>query len=95
MADYLFHTYIYHKTTDVIGIVPADEDAKVLDFETNYKNQCVKIDDIAINATTFETLKTYTQFKALIDGVTITWGDVKFAKEEKAYDIYLLTDSPL
>ena len=95
MADYLYHTYIYHKTTDVIGVVPADEAVKVADFETNYKSLCVKIDDISIQATTFETLKTYDQFKALIDGVTITWGDVKFAKEEKAYDIYLLTDSPI
>jgi len=95
MADYLYHTYIYHKTTDVLGIVPADEAAKVLDFETNYKTPASKIDDITIQTTTFETLKTYEQFKALVDGVTITWGDVKYAKEEKAYDIYLLTDSPL
>lgn len=95
MADYLYHCYIYHDTSNVIGVVPADEAAKVLDFETNYKSPAVKIDDVVINATTFETVKTYTQFKALIDGVNITWGDVKYAKEEKAYDIYLLTNEPL
>lgn len=78
-----------------MGVVPADEAAKVSDFETNYKAPAVKIDDIVVQATTFETIKTYDQFKALIDGVTITWGDVKYAKEDKAYDIYLLTDSPL
>jgi len=95
MADYLYHTYIYYKTNDVIGIVPADEAVKVTDFETNYKALAVKIDDIVIQATTFESVKTYDQFKALVDGVTITWGDVKYAKEEKAYDIYLLTNAPL
>lgn len=95
MADYLYHCYIYHDINNVLGIVPADEAANVADFETNYKNQAVKIDDIIINQTTFDTVKTYTQFKSLIDGTTITWGDVKFAKEDKAYDIYLLTNSPV
>jgi hypothetical protein len=95
MADYLYHTYIFHNTTNVIGVDPATEAANVTDFETNYKTPAVKIDDISIQSTTFESIKTYTQFKALVDGVILTWGDVKYAKEDKAYDIYLLTDSPL
>lgn len=95
MSDYLYHSYIYHKTNDVIGIVPADEVAKVLDFETNYKAQAVSADDLLVNATTFETDKTYTQFKGLIDGTTILWSDVKFVKRDKVYDLYLVTDSPL
>lgn len=95
MADYLYHTYIYHNTSDVIGVVPADEAVKVTDFETNYKNLAVKIDDIIVNATTFENVVNYNAFKALIDGVNVLWGDVKYAKEAKAYDLYLITDSPL
>jgi hypothetical protein len=95
MADYLYHTYMYHKTGDVIGIVPVEEAAKVTDFETNYKNTAINTDELLINATTFEIDKNYTQFKGLIDGATITWGDVKFVKRDKVYDLYLVTDSPL
>jgi hypothetical protein len=95
MADYLYHTYVYKNTNDVLGVVPADEAANTLDFETNYKATAVKVDDLEIMGTTFETIKTYSQLKALVDGVTITWADVKFAVEGKAYDIYLLTSDPL
>ena len=95
MSDYLYHTYVYKNTNDVLGVVPADEAANALDFETNYKPTAIKVDDITINTTTFETIKTYAQFKALVDGSIITWSDVKYAVEGKAYDMYLIANSPL
>ena len=39
--------------------------------------------------------KTYAEFKALIDGVIITWADVKWEDGGWFYDIYLLTDTQL
>jgi len=95
MAEYMYHCYVYHTTTDVVGIDPVAEAANTLDFETNYKSQTVEVNDIIPATTTFEIIKTYTDFKALIDGVNILWTDVKHANEGKAYDIYLITDAPV
>lgn len=95
MAEYLYHTYILKDPTDTIGYDAVTEAANKADFDTNYKAQTVKITDIISGATTFDIVKTYAQFKALIDGVNILWTDVKFANEDKFYDIYLLTNEPL
>jgi hypothetical protein len=94
MADYLYHAYVYHDTSDVLGVNPVVEAANTADFENNYKSQAVQIDDIIPGQTTFDIVKTYTQFKALISS-PLTWSDVRYADEEKAYDLYLLTSSPL
>jgi len=94
MAEYLYHTYVYHDTTNVLGVNPITEAANTTDFETNYKSLCVKIDDITPGSTMFDIIKTYTEFKALIS-TPIAWSDVKYADEGKNYDLYLLTDQPI
>ena len=94
MAQYLYHTYVYHDQTDVLGIDSEEEATNATDFETNYKSQCTEIDDIVPGETMFEILKTYTQFKAMITG-DYSWSDVRYADEDKAYDIYLLTSTPI
>jgi hypothetical protein len=94
MAEYLYHAYIYHDTSNVIGVNPVTEAAYTLDFETNYKSQAVEVNDISSAATTFDIVKSYADFKTLIVSPR-TWGDVRYAKEAKAYDLYLLTSSPI
>jgi len=95
MAEYLYHTYIYHTTTDVIGVDPVVEAAKVADFDTNYKSQCILVSDIIPAATTFDINLGYLEFKAKVDGVNILWTDIKYANEEKVYDLYLITNAPI
>jgi hypothetical protein len=92
MADYMYHCYVYHETDGVMGIVPANEDANNTDWETNYKSQALEVNDIIPAATTFELIKTWTQFKALIVS-PYTWSDVKYAHESNAWDIYLITST--
>jgi hypothetical protein len=94
MADYMYHTYIYKDTNNVLGVVPAEESVKNTDFTTNYKSQCLQIDDLLPAGTTFEIVKTWTGFKALI-AAPYTWTDVKYADEGKAWDIYLVTGAQI
>jgi len=94
MIEYLYHAYILKDATDTMGYDNTLEHANELDFEANYKNLCVKVDDIEPGATTADIVKTYAQFKALITG-DLTWADVKYANEGKLYDLYLITDTPL
>lgn len=94
MADYMYHTYIYHDTSNVLGVVPATEAANNTDFTTNYQSQCLLVDDIQSAATTFEIIKTWSQFKALVAS-PYTWSDVKYSHEGDAWDIYLITSSPI
>jgi hypothetical protein len=94
MAEYLYHAYVYHDTQDVLGVNVSQEAANTTDFETNYKAQAIEVDDITPGATTFDIVKSYADFKTLISS-PITWSDVRYAKEEHAYDLYLLTSSPI
>jgi hypothetical protein len=94
MAEYLYHAYVYHNTTNVIGANSSQEATNTTDFETNYKSQATEIEDVTPGATVFDIVKSYTDFKALIVS-PITWSDVKYADEGKAYDLYLLTAEPV
>jgi hypothetical protein len=95
MAEYLYHTYVYYDTSNVIGANAVQEAANTTDFETNYKSQATEIDDLVPGATMFDIVVSYADFKALITS-PITWADVKFADEDdKVYDLYLLSSSPL
>jgi hypothetical protein len=81
--------------TNCIGFNNSQEASDKSDFETNYKAGCYKVDDLETMATVFLVDKTYAEFKALIDGSVITWGDVKLETRQNFYDLYLLTDAPL
>jgi hypothetical protein len=94
MAEFLYHAYIYHNTSNVLGVNASQEATNTTDFETNYKSQAVEVSDIIPGTTTFDIVKSYTDFKTLITS-PITWGDVRYANEDKVYDLYLLTSSPL
>lgn len=95
MANYLHKTALFKITNNVAGIDLADNDSAKADFETNYKLQAKKVESLIIAETTFEVEKTYEQLKALIDGVTITWADIKYTETEGGYRLYLLRDTML
>ena len=94
MTDYLYNTFVYHTTTTVIGVNQAEEEEHTTDFETNYKSQCLQVSKIIPLTTTFDIVLPYDQFKAKITG-DILWSDVKYVDDGKAYNLVLITDSPL
>ncbi len=88
MVQYLYNTYIeYQDTSDRT------------DFETNYKATAKGFSYITIGDTTFTLELGYTNFKTLIDGITITWADVRYIEGisdgTSDYELYLITSSPL
>ena len=95
MADYLYKHRIMTDLTDCFGFNATDEAAHKSDFNTNHKAGCYVVDDLETMATVFLIDKTYAEFEALIDGNTITWGDVKLEIGQNFYDLYILTDTPL
>ena len=95
MANYLHKSALFKITDNVASIDIAQNDADKTDFETNFKTQAKQVDSLIIAETTFEVNKTYAQFKAIVDGVTITWADVKYTETEGGYRLYLLRDTLL
>ena len=95
MANYLHKSALFKITDNVANIDPTQNNTDKTDFETNFKAQAKQVDSLIIAETTFEVNKTYAQFKAIIDGVTITWADVKYTETEGGYRLYLLRDTLL
>ncbi len=95
MANYLHKSALFKLTDNVASIDATQNNADKTDFESNFKSQAKNIDSLTIAETTFEVNKTYAQFKAIIDGVTITWADVKYTETEGGYRLYLLRDTLL
>lgn len=93
MAQYLYKTTLYTDTTNVIN-VPSDNATNLTDYETNHQSSTVKIDDLQLAETTFEILKSYDDFDALIT-TPYDWGDVKEVVKNNRYDLYLITSSAL
>ena len=90
---YLYRAIIY-KEPKKIGVPDGSHAADKSDFETNYMQTATKVNEIVVSETTFVVEKSFTNFKALIDGVVITWGDVKYMDGD-AYKLNLLSGSPL
>ena len=95
MAGYLYKTSILTDSSESYGFNNAQEAANKTDFDTNFKALCLVVGAVEINETSFIIEKTYTQFKALIDGTIITWADVKLAINGSFYYLFLLTDTEL
>lgn len=95
MANYLHKSALFKNTDNVASIDAAQNDVDKADFESNFKSQAKNIDSLIIAETTFEVNKTYAEFKAIVDGVTITWADVKYTETEGGYRLYLLRDTLL
>jgi len=93
MTYYLYKTILYKSGTVVIG-APASNGTDLTDFETNFKATAITVNEIVLAETTVIIIKTYTQFKALIDGVLITWADIKYI-ETGMYELNLLSGTPL
>lgn len=91
---YLYKATIYTSTDNVYGIDVTQNNADKTDFENNYKASTYAITDITVTENSLLTIKTYTQFKALITG-GIIWADVKRMDEGNHYDLYLLSENPL
>ena len=92
---YIYTTTIIKDTTNTIGYNPTAESAAKSDYETNFRSLTVKVNDLVVAETSFEIDKTYTDFKALIDGTTIKWSDVKEMNGGNIYELHLITESPL
>ena len=73
---YIYRTKIYH-------------DADVSDFEAQHMSLATEVDEVAIADTTFIADLLYADFESLIDGVAVSWSDVKY---RRLYDgRYMLT----
>lgn len=85
--------YIYNANIDF------QDNTDKTDFETNYKAIAKEFSYMTINDTVFALELTYTNFKALIDGITITWADVRYiiniTDNLLRYELYLVTNNPL
>lgn len=90
---YLYKTVTYHDTTNVVT-VPANNTADNTDFVNNRKASAVKVDDMVLSETTFVTDLSYTAFKTLVTNNT-TWASVKYIFGPKAYQMFLISSSPL
>ena len=95
MADYIYDCTILKDQTNTYGFDLTAEAANKTDYENNYQSQTVKVNDLIVSETSFEIDKTWAQFKALIDGVNLTWADVKEGIVGKSYELHLITNSLL
>lgn len=93
MADYLYKTTLYYETDNVIGINVSQNDTDLADWHNNYEAQAQQVTNIVISQTTFETEMSWTDFKALIDGVNITWADVKYYEDNNRDIIALIKNT--
>ena len=93
---YLYRTKIYTNKPFIraLALDETAEENNQSDFETNYKNQAVKIDDISVAENTFTIEKSYVDFKALIVG-GVLWSDVKYFSDDIKYVLNLITNNPL
>ena len=91
--NYLYKTVLYKAGTPVIG-APISNATDLADFETNFKATAKSVNGIVLAETTVIIERTYTQFKSLIEGVLITWADVKYIEESK-YELNLISGTIL
>lgn len=92
---YIYDCTIIKDTTYTSGYNPTTELANKTDYEANYQSQTIKANDLVVAETSFEIVKPYADFKALIDGTNIKWSDVKEMNGGNMYELHLVTDSPL
>lgn len=85
--------YIYRSEIDYQDIT------NKTDFETNYKATAKEFSDFIIGDTVFTLILIYTNFKTLIDGINITWADVRYisntTNDMTEYELYLITNNAL
>lgn len=94
MANYLYKTFIYTNTANVIGLDETENATHLADYEGNHQADTISVDDIQIAETTFVTDMEYDNFHDLI--VTpFDWGDVREVEKDNHYALYLITTSPL
>lgn len=93
MAEYIYKTYLYHETVDVIG-APASNATDLADFTTNHAADVVDISDLDLAGTSFGIEKSYEDFDALVAG-DYDWTDVRCRTDENAHELYLVTTTPI
>lgn len=93
MSNYLYKTYLYTNTQDVLT-PPATNTADLADFESNHKDDAMQISELVLAETSFSSDKTYADFKALVT-TPISWSDIKFVIRDKFYELILISDTPL
>ena len=80
-------------------VIDYPDNSDKIDFETYYKATAKGFTEFDIGDNVFILELTYTNFKSLIDGVTITWGDVRYIVNTTngltMYELYLITNNAL
>jgi len=91
MVDYLYKTVLWKDTSKVTGINVAQNDSDKSDFENNNKSTAKLITSVTLATTTYIHENSYTDFDTLIDGVEITWADVKYTENDLKYELNLIS----
>lgn len=85
--------YIYNANIDY------QDSVDKIEFETDYKATAMEFSYITINDVAFTLELDYTNFKTLIDGIIITWEDIRYiikiTNDLTRYELYLVTSNPL
>jgi len=80
-------------------IIPFSDTISKSDFEANYKSQMIEFTDFNLIETAFISYRTYENFKLLIDGVILTWSEVRLISfpnlNTYQYELYLVTNNPI
>ena len=90
---YLYKTIIsksQNGTQEELDSFSADK----TDFETNYKSQAVKVDEVILAETTYLNDLSYSAFKAKV-ALPLAWSDVKYVEDNVKYVLNLLSDNPI
>ena len=83
------------KNPQVLGLPNGTHAPDITDFETNFKGQGTQISDIILAETTYVTDLSYRGFKGKIDGVNVTWANVKYINDSAKYILNLLSGNPI
>jgi hypothetical protein len=95
MVQYIYRAYIYTQPDGVVGVTPSVENANKTDFENNFKSSALEFSDVDIVETSLIKDLSYTDFKAKIDGTTITWGDVRYEVYPIKYELFVISNNPI
>ena len=83
-----------YKEPEKLGLSLDFHEMNKADFETNYKNQSMNINEVIFAETIFISELSYANFKAKITS-PIVWSDVKYTDDSIKYILNLVSENPL
>ena len=91
---YLYRTILY-KQPAALGLPNNSHAADIADFEASYKAQATRVNEMVLAETTFVVDLSYSAFKEKVDGITVTWADIKYTEDGAKYWLNVLTSNPI